>query len=213
MLTGDELLEKVCEEIDYPIIRDATCPYRCEGCLLKRTCINCSDQISHCKAINAGDKYYCSDDCWSQDCREKLKPRLISMVENSHSRMQRVKDHLDRLLPFQKGNKKVIHFAEPFPTSQGLVKSMLRTYLDKNIKLCKSSYKREESEYNCFKSLLQRDRATFDRTFQILQEYYVDVMAEAETDDEIMEQAHMSKNNIDMIQRIANAFVGTEFAQ
>ena len=212
-----ESIRELYDTIDFPTSRDARCPFICEGCLTKRCCPNCGMEVSICDVAHigvtekhtSGMKYFCTSDCWSQYNREKARPFIEENRDYELGKIDESIRHLVKLKKEAQTKGRVIHLK--YGAIGGKTK-VLREELDKQITEYEFTLKSHRYMLNCSQSLLNRDKNTFDINFQLLQEWYVDKMADSIKDEHIMRVASSSKKNVAKLQRYSDIFLGTRIS-
>ncbi len=206
---GDQerVLRIIYEEMDYPTLRDATCPYYCEGCRLQRECRYCSGMVSHCNAVvGSSNSYYCDENCYTAYAREANTPQVKKIIEKVVIDCNTNSQHLFLIDDLLKQKGKRIRF-----NGRMILKdktSMLRTELEHVKKGMNCEYMKSKNELQVYKALFERNKPTFLHYFTSLQESYDEQMQLTPTSEELIQCASVAKYNIERIHKLARIFLG-----
>jgi len=211
----NQLARKLYVDLDYPIMRDATCPYKCEGCQVMKQCLYCADCVSMCQAnTNTNGKiieYFCGDECFSV----YYKNLYTGFIQNSMERLYEATKYQEievQAIKFEllnhKSNKKLVRMKILKVNEKD---SILKSDLVQLLKDTEQEVKEKMIQLQCYGALLNKDLPVFETTFAKIQEYYVDALSSAEDDKELKERADGTKHSIKQLKSYANILLGTEY--
>jgi hypothetical protein len=105
-------LRAIYNDMDYPLLRDSTCPYHCEGCRNMKICSFCSAPVSICQATTNKDEnkevtYYCDEECCNACFREKYDRTIANCLKKNDE--ERHKENIRLVESALKGSRQTIH--------------------------------------------------------------------------------------------------------
>lgn len=200
------------KEMDYPTMRDAKCPYKCEGCQVKKQCMYCADCVSICQAttntVGKETIFFCDDLCFKTYFTGLYTGHINQKIEYVNEKIKLRQQELTGMELELRSNKKILHMK----TMEMYGKStILRSELVKVQTRIQYELIHKQNELQCFQSLLDKQLPIFETMFAKIQEYYVDKLEDADDDKDLMDTAKGTKCNINQLKSFANILLGTKY--
>jgi len=206
-------LRAIYDDMHYPTIRDAKCPFHCEGCLVKHRCKYCDDIITHCQATGNDDRghisYYCDIDCLNAHAKEIYKPVIIQRIFNIMKRDENNKkmhQSFQTQLQLQSKNK-IIHLEHYKVDNKS---SIPRDEMMIHLSRIKLQLKINTQELILLRSLINCDKTSYLPIFTEYQESIDESMFTATNDQMMLKLASSGKNKVKEYQLWAEVFLGIE---
>lgn len=207
-----DLARKLYDLIDYPTIRDAICPYKCDGCRVKKQCLYCADCVSICQAttntVGKETVFFCDDLCFKTYFTGLYTGHINQKIEYVTEKMRLRQQELMGIEFELRSNKKIIHMKTMEMYGKNTI---LRSELVKIQARIQAELTHKETELQCFQSLLDKQLPIFETMFAKMQEYYVDKLENADDDQNLLDTATVTKSNINQLKSFANILLGTKY--
>ena len=208
-----EFVIHIYKELNYPTMRDATCPQHCEGCLIKCNCLFCGQENSHCSStFLRPEQSFCDNDCCMAYMRQETIPLIQKNIESLDNdiRQSTLKlDLIEKCLE-QKGD---LLDAKILPLTDKKNKKVKKIWRKDLMKLGASLTKNMYFNMYCYNiavAVKKRDKDTYCKEFAKLKDIYVDFMDMAETDEVLLDFAKESKDNVTLMSGWGYLFFGIE---
>lgn len=206
----EKTLRAIYNNMDYPTLRYAECPYACEGCRIMHCCGFCGGQVSHCKSFEnlQGEEttHFCDEDCLFAYVKPHFEKTIKKNVFDNFIELKRTEEQLVLCEKYVKSKNKLIHFPKgcTIDGKSTIMKSELETYIKKLKIICPML----KLHNLLLKRFLIRDKTDFQKNFEIYKELLDDFMAIETNDNNLMEFAKQSKEEVEYIENYAEVFFG-----
>ena len=194
-------LKEFASEIDYPTMRDADCPYQCDGCKIMRTCHFCGQSNSQCSSVpvlehkehESVEVYFCDHECRKPYTLAITMRLLNESIESTREELQEYNDKITLMRQALRQKGQIIK--TPFRENP----RMIRKEAEAEVKDFEELVAVLIVELNVFESLSRRDKTTFDREYLKLKDAYVEIISTAGNDEICLIRAKGTKDNIEMV--------------
>ena len=198
-------LRAIYNDMDYPLLRDSTCPYHCEGCSNMKICSFCSAPVSICQATKNRDEdevtYYCDEECCNAYFRAEYDRRIANRLKKDYESSQ--KEEIRLVESALRGSRQTIHLKGFDLRGKRVYK---RNELEVYLKMMNLELRKTVVENLLLVSFLKRNKPAYDKYYGEIQEIVGDLMASAPDSQVLLEVAQSGKEMMALIQDYASVY-------
>jgi hypothetical protein len=200
------VLRAIYEEMDYPLLRDARCPYRCDGCAFMKICSYCSAPVSLCQATKNTSSivtYFCDDECWGTYFRAKYD-KLIQQNRGENMKMLLgIEVSIRRIEYNLTGSRQLIQLKGMSIRGKTVIQ---RKELEGHLQTYKLDRHQIELKQKILEAFLARNKSDYEKYFAQIKEVLSDMISNATTSQECFHSAKEGKEIVEGIEQYADAY-------